>query len=136
MSKDDIFKQAAEHTAKAALNIKTASESEAEVETVEVKSIEEKALEATEQNTTSSWNKVKEAVNGRFADRLLKIMDDLPDREFVKVHLKLMEYVNPKITRKEIIGDNNNDNEIKVLIVQNQNEPQEKTIDVTHSSQE
>lgn len=130
MSKDDLFKEAAKEAAKQALNLNIEPKKE------ELTTVEQKALDLTEQNTTSAWARLKDKVNGAYADKAMDIIDTLPDREFIKVYLKLLEYVNPKITRKEIIGNNDNDNEIKVLIVQNQNEPQEKVIDVTHTSQE
>ena len=124
MDKDDIFKKAAKEVAKSTLKV------EVEKPAAPV-ALESKALAMTNENLISPWAKMKEKLNNGYTEKAMDIMDTLPDREFIKVYLKLMDFVNPKMTRKEIVGNNEGDTEIKVLIVQNQNGPKEKIIDVT-----
>tara|TARA_Y100000310_G_C20140489_1_gene560035 strand:- start:94 stop:513 length:420 start_codon:yes stop_codon:yes gene_type:complete len=123
-NKLDIFEEAAKLTAKQ--SIKT-------VDKEVVVTVEEQALELTKENGKSAWARLKDKVNGEYADRAMNEIEALSGREFIKVYMKLLEFVNPKITRKEIVEGADENKEIKILIMQKDEQKQEKVIDVTHS---
>lgn len=60
-----------------------------------------KATEITEQNLEDKWGRVKEMMEGPFADRLIKEMEELNGREFIRVYGKMIEYFKPKVVRVE-----------------------------------
>ena len=61
-------------------------------------------------------------------------METLPDREYLRMYFKMLEYVNPKVVRKEVMEAKEDDLNIKVVIYQQNNSYQngeKKIIDVT-----
>jgi len=110
-----------------AANIKELSENPTREE------ILEKAEAITEINMDNKWNKVKETMEGPFADRFLKAMDALPDKEFIRVYGKMIEYFKPKIVRVEGSKEKEEDNVLRIEVY-NSTKPaiEEKTIDITH----
>jgi len=59
------------------------------------------AVDRTENPLDSSWLRIEKAMTGDLADRFLKVMETMPDKEFVRVYLKSLEYFKPKIIREE-----------------------------------
>lgn len=58
------------------------------------------------------------AIEGPFAEKFMKIMNNLPDKEFIRYYLKTLEFVKPKISRKENDeGLSDQDNTIHVNIM-------------------
>lgn len=90
----------------------------------------EKMTEIVESNLRDKWPELKEAMEGRFADRFMKEMDMLSGREFIRVYMKMIEYFKPKIVRIEGEKDKEDDNVIKIEI-HHSNPQQEETIDIT-----
>lgn len=64
------------------------------------------------------WNELRKAIDGRYAKKFMDLLDNLPDREFIRSYLKVLEYVKPKITRKEELPAGDIDNSITIQIVQ------------------
>lgn len=64
------------------------------------------------------WNELRKAIDGRYAKKFMDLLDYLPDREFIRSYLKVLEYVKPKITRKEELLAGDIDNSITIQIVQ------------------
>jgi hypothetical protein len=89
----------------------------------------EKATEIAEDNMTDKWEKVKEAMEGRFAERFINEMDGLSGREFIRVYGKMIEYFKPKIVRIEGDKEQREENVIRIEI--HHSNPQiEQTIDI------
>ena len=95
--------------------------------------IMEKALEVTESNLENKWERVKEAMEGEFADRFLKEMRDLPGRDFIRIYSKMLEYVKPKIVRVEGEKEKETENVIRIEI--HNSLPQQDVIDVTYKDE-
>jgi len=49
-----------------------------------------------------AWERIGEYVIGEGADRYLKIMQEMPDKEFTKEFQAIIEYFHPKLQRSEI----------------------------------
>lgn len=47
-----------------------------------------------------TWEEIKESMKNDHADRFNEILKNLPDREYVRVYLKVLEFVEPKIVRQ------------------------------------
>lgn len=95
--------------------------------------IMEKAIEVTESNLENKWERVKEAMEGEFADRFLKEMRDLPGRDFIRIYSKMLEYVKPKIVRVEGEKEKETENVIRIEI--HNSLPQQDVIDVTYKDE-
>jgi hypothetical protein len=94
----------------------------------------EKAVEVTESNMENKWEKIREAMEGPFAERFLKEMDGLSGREFIRVYGKMIEYFKPKIIRVE--GERKEEEENVIRIEIHNSQPQQEVIDITHSEEE
>lgn len=63
-----------------------------------------------------TFAELKDAVDNEHAERFNNLLHTLPDREFVRVYLKVLEYFKPKIVR-ELGGEKNGgDTTINILI--------------------
>ena len=90
----------------------------------------EKATEITDENLhTDKWDKIKEAMEGRFAERFINEMDGLSGREFIRVYGKMIEYFKPKIVRIEGDKEQREENVIRIEI-HHSNPVIEETIDI------
>jgi hypothetical protein len=96
----------------------------------------QQAMDLTVENAETSWSKLKGKVNAEYADKAMTIMEELPDREYLRMYFKMLEYVNPKVVRKEVLEAEDDDMNIKVVIYQQNNNyenGEKKIIDVTES---
>lgn len=82
----------------------------------ETLSIEQKAFEATVLNTTDNWALMKDKINGDYTAKAMEIMDTLGDAQFLTVYFKMMEYVNPKLVRKEKLEGKTEHKKIEITI--------------------
>lgn len=128
---NDVFKEAANMFDKAAVS---KSETIVTTENIEQQlTLEEQALKLTEELKDNQWDLLKQKINGPFAKRAIEEIDALSGREFLKAYFKLLEYVNPKVIRKEVVEGEEDNKEIKVTIYQQNNNfasGEEKIIDV------
>jgi hypothetical protein len=102
----DIFEQAASIVLKK------------EIQTIEVKP-EKKNNEIVPHEKTQNvktWNQLTKAINTNHAQRFNQILEKLPDREFVRVYLKGLEFFKPKIIRQTGQKPNTGDNTINIQI--------------------
>ena len=92
----------------------------------------DKATVITEFNLESKWDKVKEHMEGPFAERFLKAMEAMSDKEFVRVYGKMIEYFKPKVVRIEGTKEKQEDNVLRIEIY-NSTKPaiDEGIIDIT-----
>jgi hypothetical protein len=131
----DVFKEAAQMASKSSI-----SKTIVTTENIEQQlSIEEQALKLTEQLKNNQWDLLKQKINGPFAKRAIEEIDALSGREFLKAYFKLLEYVNPKVIRKEVVEGEDENTEIKVTIYQQNNTFEsgvEKIIDVKNPDHE
>lgn len=134
---NDVFKEAANMFDKAAIS---KSETIVTTENIEQQlTIEEQALKLTENLKNNQWDLLKQKINGPFAKRAIEEIDALSGREFLKAYFKLLEYVNPKVVRKEVLEGEDENTEIKVTIYQQNNNfasGEEKIIDVVNPDHE
>ena len=96
--------------------------------------LEEKLVEVTESNLEDKWSKIKDAMEGPFAERFLREMEALSGREFIRVYTKMLEYFKPKIVRVEGEKQEEKDNVIRIEIFNSK--PTEEVIDITHEEEQ
>ena len=131
--KKDIFKQAAEQH----ISIEVSKKDE-DVELVETEEIVEdlsmidKAISVTKE---LEWNTLKHNLQTKHAAKFDRILSTLPDRDFIRVYLKALEFVKPKITRVENDGPKEEEKSMNILIVKSGNDDKQ-TIDITDYGKE
>ena len=128
MDNKDIFKEAAKQSMKNIEKEKTS------VEIIEQKSQEEIAEERTENPIDSQWLKVEKAMTGTLAERFLNVMETLPDRDFMRIYLKTLEYFKPKIIREEREKNEDRDLTINVNIVTQNKEGEVVELDLNDNT--
>ena len=72
-----------------------------------------RSKETLEEGETQ-WDLLKKMVEGSFTERFIDVLSRMPDRDFARNYLKLLEYYKPKITRTE--GNEEGDREITVNV--------------------
>ena len=135
--KKDIFQLAAEKALAAerasALDVIRIN---SDFEAVESKTQLELALEKTESNSSEEWNVLAAAMEGRFAKKFMEKLDALPDKEFVRIYPKMLEYFKPKVTRKEPLPPADGDNVIRIEILQIRDDGSKHIIDISHKEED
>lgn len=63
-----------------------------------------------------SFQELGVGMDEEHAERFNRVLNALPDREFVRVYLKTLEFFKPKITRTEGDFENKKDSTINILI--------------------
>ena len=63
----------------------------------------------------SQWGLLKEAMEGKHSKRFNAILHTCDDIEFAKNYVKLLEYVQPRLARKEYAEEKERDNVIKIV---------------------
>jgi hypothetical protein len=121
-----------EEAAKEALSEKEAEfvvpvveNTEAEIEEARQRAL---ALELTEAGV-NQWSVLSKRLTGDYAERFMREIDALPGREFIKVYMKMLEYVKPKVVRRTQEEQEEEDDVIQVEIYN-------RTIDIEHESQD
>ncbi len=112
-NKDDIFKKAAEDSLKNGLS---KVEEEQILEQAEIATQEALALAQTSEG--DKWDNLTKYINNDGADRLLKELQSMPSKDYVRNYLKLLEYFKPKLVRSDINPDDDIDRTITVELVQ------------------
>jgi len=102
----DIFEQAASIVLKK------------EIQTIELKPETEKneIVVPKKEADVKTWSQLTKAINTNHAQRFNQILEKLPDREFVRVYLKGLEFFKPKIIRQTGQKPNTGDNTINIQI--------------------
>lgn len=105
---NDIFEQARKDSISKLIN------REAEVKKDEQRQALAIAIKERLEEGETQWDLLKRMVEGSMTEKFIRIMMDMPDRDFVRNYLKLLEYVKPKMTRVE--GGLEDDRDITVNI--------------------
>ena len=93
----------------------------------------EEAVELIDEGD-NNWDKIREAIDGKYSKRFMEVLDTLPDREFARNYLKLLEYVKPKVTRKDETPIGEQDNRIVIQVFQLQKDGTRRIIDITEDA--
>lgn len=64
------------------------------------------------------WKKIEKAMLGRHAKKFNRIMDEAPDKDFMRYYLKSLEFFKPKVVRAEPKREENEDNTVKIILTQ------------------
>lgn len=85
--------------------------------------------------STKEWKKLVKNLHGKHAKRMDDLLETLNDKEFRIVYVKLLEYTQPKLQRKEIAQTNDKgSNVLQINVVNNIQDIarlKEETIDIT-----
>ena len=101
----DIFEQASSDVVKRTITL------------TEERPITEQNLPVrTDFKTRSTFAQLKKAVDLEHAERFNNILHTLPDREFVRVYLKTLEFFKPKVIRQIGDGSTKKDTNITITI--------------------
>lgn len=127
--KKDIFMEAARMALEKKPILPVANLDEVEETQLEVKKTQQElALEAV---TTSDWEKLKTALNGKYAKKFMDLMETLPDREFMRLYPKMLEYTQPKVVRQEVRPLGEEQKTINIRILQVDETGNKRIIDIT-----
>ena len=91
--KKDVFAEALSKAASAALQVNKPVLDEHEV----LPQIKER-LAAGE----TQWDLLKKMIDGSLTERFIEVISAMPDKDFARNYLKLLEHFKPKVTRTEI----------------------------------
>lgn len=64
----------------------------------------------------TQWDLIRRTVEGSMTKRFIDIMFNMPDKDFARNYLKILEHFKPKLTRAELINENTEDNSININI--------------------
>lgn len=85
---------------------------------------------------SEEFNKLIDDLTGKHAERMNRMLDELPDRQFRIVYPKLLEFCIPKLQRQEIAKATNEDNKVlRIEIISHPSQLESPTIDVTHEEE-
>jgi hypothetical protein len=62
----------------------------------------------------SSWDILSNMISGGFTKRFIEAMDTMPDKDFVRNYIKIIEHFKPKLIRSEGAKDDRPDNIINI----------------------
>ena len=116
MSKDkqELFEEARQESIKAVIMKTEESETgltEAQKETT-LKIMKERIAEGETQ-----WDLLKRMIDGSMTEKFIGIIDNMPDRDFVRNYLKLLEHFKPKLVRGEEDSTGREDTTINIQAV-------------------
>lgn len=94
----------------------------------------EKAIDIVEAGK-DGWNVISSKMEGEFAERFLREMENLSGREFVRTYMKMLEYFKPKIVRVEGAQQEEEEKIIRIEIFNSAPKLEEKTIDIEHKEE-
>lgn len=132
----DLFKEAKKNNPNVSEMVKAAMSIQKQiVEQQPIKAtLEDKALTVIE--AKSQWEQLKEDLDGKHLERFNKALAALPDREYVRVFLKMLEFTKPKLARVAAPGDGNQDNTININILSINDNKEYKYIDITEEDEQ
>jgi len=83
----------------------------------------------------TDWDVLKNMIEGRYAKRFMKALDSMPDKDFVRNYLKVLEHFKPKLMREEGKGQIE-DSTINIITHVMDEKGNVKTIDMRQVNEE
>ena len=131
-NENDIFKKAAQESITASLKVmQTAVD-----ESIEVKEDEQTEIAIQHVGEGDKWDNLAKYVNGDGADRLVKALIGMGDRDFVRNYLKLLEHFKPKLTRSDQSPDEEANRTITIELVQQLPDGEKRIITLNNKKDE
>lgn len=96
---DDLFKEARDEAIKKALE-KNVPENKALIESKLPENTLSVIKERIEEGETQ-WDLLSKMINGSLTEKFIEILLNMPDRDYARNYLKLLEHFKPKMTRIE-----------------------------------
>lgn len=116
MSEDKkIFEEAANDSLSKKIEEYDSKDLDSKKEDVATVDQSELALQLTEAGV-DKWSVFSKRMTDDYAVRFMKEIDSLPGREFIKVYMKMLEYVKPKVVRVTQEDEKEEDKTIEVVI--------------------
>jgi len=86
-----------------------------------------------EEYTSPEWDDLVKDLKGKHAQRMNDLLVDLPDKQFRIVYPKMLEYMMPKLQRKELVRNLDDENKVlRIEVITMASQLIEETIDVKH----
>ena len=89
------------------------SQTPALIEESEVLPVIKERLQAGE----TQWDLLKRMIDGSLTERFIEVISAMPDRDFARNYLKLLEHFKPKVTRTEGAEIEKDDKDINIQMV-------------------
>ena len=81
---------------------------------------------AESKSQSKNWNKLKDAVMNKHAERLNALLTTAEDEEFALNYFKLLEYIQPKLQRTEIKQESEDEITLKINYVKSTDDEERK----------
>lgn len=65
----------------------------------------------------SQWDVLSKMISGGFTERFMRAMNAMPDKDFVRNYLKVIEHFKPKLTRSEGVREDKPDTTINIQVL-------------------
>mgnify|MGYP001587147335 CR=1 FL=1 len=88
-----------------------------------------------EEYTSKEWEKLVKNLKGKHAERMDKLLEDLPDKQFRIVYPKMLEYMMPKLQRKELVRGIDQERVLRIEVINHADQLEQPTIDITHEEE-
>lgn len=115
----DLLKQASSNAVSKmtenSISTKIIREEEIPAETIKKEEDIQKAIAIVEEGK-DKWQVIAERMDGDFAERFTKEMENMNGKEFVRTYMKMLEYFKPKMHRAETGETEKEDNVIRIEI--------------------
>jgi len=112
---EDLFKEAKEYS----INEELKNKMESRIASVPDKEKNELLTvikERVEEGETQ-WDLLKKMIDGSLTERFIRVISEMPDKDFARNYIKLLEHFKPKITRVEEGDTETPDNIINIQTV-------------------
>lgn len=121
----DPFEEARMNSIKSLIDKQSSSVEEVGLTVKQKDAIILRSKETLEDGETQ-WDLLKKMVEGSLTERFIQVLQGMPDRDFARNYLKLLEYYKPKITRTEGGTDEDKDITVNVqMVIMNEKGEQE-----------
>lgn len=88
-------------------------------------------LQNTEEYNSPEWEKLVKNLKGKHAERMDTLLEDLPDKQFRIVYPKMLEYMMPKLQRKELVRGISEERVLRIEVITHPEQIEQPIIDIT-----
>lgn len=92
-------------------------------------------LQNIEDYTSPEWEKLVKNLKGKHASRMDSLLEDLPDKQFRIVYPKMLEYMMPKLQRKELVRGISEERVLRIEVITHPEQIEQETIDISHDEE-